>query len=213
MISPDSLHQEILSKIGKAAAKNDVAEVVRLAELAKKANAVVQDAAASLGQIKAQIESSAGDKAVNHSSPNPLAGKQLSPKASGKDARKQWCNELAKSGFPLTYSGGPYFSTNSGKTIAIAYAAEKPERPGKFFLGLPDKLASAFVLLCKSANGKVADPVLPDHLLKKYWGSLSRSEGQLKFNLRVSNQNVQLHIPGQGWIGISEFVSNYAPLQ
>ena len=85
-------------------------------------------------------------------------------------------------------------------------------RPGRWFLGLPEdrvlerinKGGVVIVLLCQSASGSRLDFVIPGDTVQEIVPKLSKSAGQLKFNLKKVGNRYQLVMPGSSPLDVSD---------
>ena len=94
-------------------------------------------------------------------------------------------------------------------SIAFANEIDRPNLIDKWFLGLKDEPTDIAVLLCQDLQGKVNDFVLPVAELKSTWKTLSRSGGEIKFNVR-HRQGVYLLLDPKGEpINISKYLGKY----
>ena len=86
-------------------------------------------------------------------------------------------------------------------------------RPNRWFLGLPENEVLerirnggvAVVLLCQSATGSILDFVLPPSKVQELVHTLSKSAGQLKFNVKKVGNRYHLVIPGRSLLDVSEY--------
>lgn len=122
----------------------------------------------------------------------------------GRGVREGYVVQLRNRGIRIERDKGVWARTIGGVWAAIAVATELPNRPNRWFLGLPEadivqKLSSSklvVVLLCRAESGALLDFVIPHGILEKLVGSLSKSKGQLKFNLKKAGDRYELVIPG-----------------
>lgn len=134
------------------------------------------------------------------------------PNTSGKAPREAWVLAREQEGIPLRKIKGAVYQAPIGK-VGIAFATEWPRRPNHFLLGLPDSVSlAAAALLCQRKNG-IFDIVLPPEFMKNHWSKLSRSNGQVKINVRLlESGGVGLLIPKHAWADVTGYVSNYGGL-
>lgn len=137
---------------------------------------------------------------------------RLSPKRVGAKLRSTWVDDLAHAGVKLVGHRKRYHTT-SGRSVAVASANELDGKPNKWFLGLSDTDTDVAVLLCCSKSGKIYDIVLPIADLKRRWDLLSRSGGQIKFNVRKEVGELLLLIPGNTPLRVTDYVGNHDPLR
>jgi len=107
--------------------------------------------------------------------------------------------------------GGTMYKTRSGATVGIAAATEVI--PNRWFLGITPKHIEleTMVLLCQSGNA-VLDFVLPMTFLSDAWPRLSRSGGQVKFNVDRRDGSYWLQVPDVGPLDIRRYVGQHGPL-
>ncbi len=110
----------------------------------------------------------------------------------------------------LTQVKGVAYANAAGSMFGIAMASED-KRGNKWWLGLPDAHFSSAVLLCQDGNAML-EFILPASSLTAIWPNLSRSAGQVKFNVKRENLNYALMVPGQEPFDITRFLGNYSPL-
>lgn len=130
----------------------------------------------------------------------------------GKTQREAWVQTRIGQGILLKKLRGAIYQAPVGQ-IGIAFANEWPKRPNHFLLGLPDgpPLAAA-ALLCQRPTG-ISDLVLPSELMLDVWTKLSRSNGQVKINIRwLPHGTVSLLVPRHSWRDVTKYVGNYAGL-
>lgn len=164
---------------------SDVREVLALAGLDKKAEGVLEDS----GTARAK--------------PNY---KEL-----GRRLREDYIVQLRNRGVKIERDKGVCARTTGG-VWAIPFATER--RPNRWFLGLPEadilqKLSNSnlgVVLLCQAESGALLDFMIPHDILQKLVGSLSKSKGQLKFNLKKAGDRYWLVNPGVSDFDVSDFL-------
>jgi hypothetical protein len=206
----DSLQSTILKRVAEAASAYDVASVKRWSTAAEECEDLrrrAEDLQLRVEKLRAQLSDGAPREALS-SIPDPFEG---SARAQGVAARNEWVKRLAARGFRLVGSGKRY-ETSHGRIVGIAFANELPSYPDKWWLGLPDQATDVVALLCHNRGGAIVDIVLPVEELGVHWKALSRSNGQIKFNVRRQGRELLLLIPGSGAISVQRFVGNYEPL-
>jgi hypothetical protein len=119
--------------------------------------------------------------------------------------------ELAKR-HALIPEKGVIYRTRSDSRVGIVTATEDPKKPNAWFLGIPDTQFDSVVLRCQRTDGEVLDFVLPMTSLSHVWPGLSRSGGQVKFNVSRRNGTYQLQVPGASPLDIGPFLGQYAAL-
>lgn len=219
MIGSDllELQQQLMKRVAVAAAANDVNAVVQLSAAAENLRTLTQRAeeiAAGVNHLRQMLDGNAPLKvqqnlAINKL-PHALAGRR--GKREGADARTRWIEQVKQSGVWLSGSGKSY-ETASGQAVGVAFANELPDHPNKWWLGLPEQSSGFAVLLCREKNGKTTDIVLPIAELGIRWKALSRSNGQIKFNVRRDGSDLVLLIPESKPFSIKRYVGAYAVLR
>ncbi|HEU4760114.1 MAG TPA: hypothetical protein VFT91_09065 [Dehalococcoidia bacterium] len=111
----------------------------------------------------------------------------------------------------LTQVKGVVYANASSSMFGIAMASED-KRGNKWWLGLPDAQFSSVVLLCQDGNA-LLEFILPATSLATVWRKLSRSAGQVKFNVKRENLKYSLMVPEDGPFDITRFLGNYSPLE
>lgn len=146
-------------------------------------------------------------------------GVDLTPRERGKRLRENYLRELHKKGISINQVDGVWAKTANGSWIAIPVATER--RPDRWFLGLGqndvleriDKRDGIVVLLCQSESGSTLDFVIPTPKIQEIVGSLSRSKGQLKFNLTRVGNRYHLIMAGRGRVDISDFLGSVSSFE
>jgi hypothetical protein len=136
----------------------------------------------------------------------------ISPKREGKEVRNEWVEEIKSKGIRLVGHGKRY-QTTRGDTVGIAFANELEGKEDRWFLGLRDEPTDVAVLLCKDRSGLLHDLILPVEELSTYWHWLSKSKGQIKFNVRRDGSDFWLLVPGIDPVTVTHYRANYRPLQ
>jgi hypothetical protein len=126
--------------------------------------------------------------------------------------RSQWVAQLNTMGVELRGSG-KRFVAPSGATVGLAPANELPGKPNRWFLGLADERTDVVVLLCRRDTGRLYDLVIPVPDMGRRWELLSRSNNQIKFNVRKDVSEFLLLIPGDGPFLVTQYLTNYGPLR
>jgi hypothetical protein len=137
--------------------------------------------------------------------PNAAPGRGI-----GKEIRMGFLRKVAEKGIYLEQIRGSIYETRSGSKIGVAVATER--KPDRWFLGLPIGLDQA-VLLCQRENGDVATICLPKGFLSEYSDKMSKSGGQMKFNVTRRGNGYSLLVPGTDGINVSRFVGEYSHLK
>ena len=115
-------------------------------------------------------------------------------------------------GVPLEPVKGQVFRTGHGTRVGIAPASESNKYRDRWFLGLPENGFDHAVLLCYGCNGKLTHFSLPKEFIDKHSQTLSRKNGQLKFNVRRRGEEFLLLVPRRGPVSIEAYRDNFAGL-
>jgi hypothetical protein len=146
-----------------------------------------------------------------HSQP-VTSTRSRSAKRAGAEMRAQWVSHVKGLGINLQGRGKRYM-TPSQATVGLAPANELPGKPNRWFSGLADEPTDVVVLLCRSSTGRLYDLVVPISGLGRRWDLLSRSGGQIKFNIRKDISDFLLLIPGNEPLRVTQYMGNYEPLR
>ncbi len=146
-------------------------------------------------------------------SENSSTKRSISPKREGAMARDRWVKMLSAKHIPLTGHDKRYH-TEKGVSVGIAFANEldRPQLVNKWFLGLKDEPTEVAVLLCQDKERSLHDFIIPVGELGSSWKALSRSGGQVKFNIHRRKNEFLLSIPGGEPISITKYIGNHRPL-
>ena len=129
----------------------------------------------------------------------------------GHEARMLFVSAGRKLGYSLIPLGGNLYTTPKEKKVVIAFANE--HKPNRWFLGVQDDNYDAVVLLCQQSTGRMLEFILPREALGKFWTSLSRSGGQVKFNITRSGENSWLLVPGRAQESLNRHLGAYTALK
>lgn len=185
-----------------------VNDTARLAELVKLLEDLERDAT-FLGQLERNVGLYRGrlGTILNGAEAPPKPTVQLSAgkKQLGNSARQAFAQA-----HNLSQVKGVVYANQAGSNVAIAMATED-KRGNKWWLGLPDAQFNCVVLLCQDGNASL-EFVLPAQPLATVWPRLSRSAGQVKFNVKRDGLRYILLVPRYGEFDITRFVGDYSPL-
>ena len=132
-------------------------------------------------------------------------------RARGHRIREKFLDKLMTEGINLRrVRGKTIYQTNSGKLVGIAVATER--QPDRWFLGLPENGFDHAVLLCQQESGEVMEIILPDEFFRKHKISLSRSKGQVKFNVIKRSNDIFLQVPNTNGISVLSRIGEYVGL-
>ena len=221
-----SLKKKAMKKIGEAAEEHDTSRIRILSELADK----VEEDMTHLAAIEERVNSYEKELARStHLPSSPSKLKELlkditeniktvgssrsQRKKMGQDARNRFVELGPKVGFRLIPLGGKTYRTASGKKVGITFANELEGKPDRWWLGIKDDHYDVVVLLCNQESGKMLHFALPYEYIEKIWPSLSRSAGEVKFNVIREGETYSLLVPPQRRESISMFLSKYGPLK
>lgn len=207
-----NLRGRILARIAEIARSGNVPELMALTARANECERLLRDfrdiedrwtSLSTFGQSPAPLDPG---------QPTLSAPGARSAKRDGAMRRAQWVDALKAKGIVLRGSAKRY-TTGSGVTVGLAFANERPERPDKWFLGLANESTEIAVLLCRSRAGRMYDLVIPVATLGRAWDLLSRSRGQIKFNVAKERAEIYLQIPGTERLNVTQYLSDYEPLR
>ncbi|MBI4216014.1 MAG: hypothetical protein HY687_01270 [Chloroflexi bacterium] len=123
----------------------------------------------------------------------------LTPRERGKRLREHYLADLAQKGIPLHHAGGIWAKTADGLWVAVPCATEVNRNawfPGltenELFQKKSHEAKVAVVLLCQARSGAVLDCVLPPQKVREMVPRLSKSRGQVKFNLKKAGNRYLL---------------------
>jgi len=160
--------------------------------------------------IKGLVQSQ-GNRKVNYY-PSYNESAELTSREKGKVLRGNYVSDLQKKGKRIEQVDGVWAKTPEGLWVAIPFATERRDK--FWFLGLPERDVLekvnqggvSVILLCQSKSGSILDFVIPPNKIREIAGNLSKSKGQLKFNLRKDNGRYLLVIPGRSPLDVSPFL-------
>lgn len=128
-------------------------------------------------------------------------------RVAGQDMRQRFLDSASRHGWPLGHLHGSVYQTDAGKTVVIPTAAEM--RPDRWWLGVKDERFDFVSLLCQQSSMEMVTFVLPRSFLEPLWTSLSRSNGQLKFNVKREGRHFYLLVPGKNPQPLNKFMDGY----
>jgi hypothetical protein len=140
------------------------------------------------------------------------ASKGKGKKERGRKLRKSYISELQQKGILVEPFDHVWAETSIGWWVAIPTATME-WRPGRWFLGLSEDRVRekieqggvVIILLCQPESGLRLDFVLPPNIVKEIIDKLSKSKGELKFNVRKVGNRYILVIPDKNNIDITDF--------
>jgi hypothetical protein len=215
----EQLWERIAQRATEAVLQRDVAGLTRWRDAAEEFDLLLKETQ-SLEKKVLAFELAIENPSQPAATPVPVLSnkvvelpERLSPKTMGSLIRTEWIEQLGNTHGIELVGHGKRYRTKSDVSIGIAFANELPNMPNRWFLGLPDERVDIVSLLCQSKDRQVYDIVLPVTELGPKWDDLSRSKGQLKFNIRKDGSNFFLLVPRNEPIIVTKHVGNYDPLR
>jgi hypothetical protein len=138
--------------------------------------------------------------------------RELSPRERGRRHRVDFVQALARMGVTLQPLKGAIFKSPRGVRVGVAYAREDSRQKDKWFLGLPENKFEHAVLLCEDRSGKEIYFSLPKEFLHEHGKTLSKSGGQIKFNVARRIGEFFLDLPWRESVTIEAFRDNLSGL-
>jgi hypothetical protein len=134
------------------------------------------------------------------------------PREYGREIREAFLERLTKGGIHLQQAKGvTIYRTKSGQRVGIAVATER--QPDRWFLGLPVGGFDHAILLCQRDKGDIIEIQLPKTFFEQYGSRMSRSKGQVKFNIARRGTGYVIKVPRTEGVSVSEFSSDYSFLR
>lgn len=203
---------QILEKVKLSAQGGDISAISKWSKAAEQCERFIQESSELTTRISNFTASLWQTREINLND-QPISTKpklKLSPKLEGSRARREWIKILSSKAILLNGHNKRYY-TEGGRSVSIAFANEidRPNLIGKWFLGLKDEPTDIAVLLCQDLERKVNDFVLPVAELKSTWKTLSRSGGEIKFNIRRRQSEYLLLDPNGEPISISKYLGKF----
>jgi len=210
----ETLEVLVSRKLDEARKRNDFDELIRLARVAK-AYQALEEEQRMLAERRTILAAQLRAEKVQ---PEPVSSavissgrkQELSPRSRGEKVRADWVRQKAPS---LVRREGKKYETMSGRVVGVAYARELDVKPDAWFLGYEDEMPDYLVLLCEEAVGQLLDFVLPPDIVGCVWKQLSRSGGQVKFNVIRSGCNFYLRVPGSQHLPINQHLGKVETLR
>jgi hypothetical protein len=132
-------------------------------------------------------------------------------RGTGKTTRMAFLEKAYENGIDLQNIRGSIYQTKSGRRIGIAVATER--KANRWFLGLPQNGFEDAVLLCKPDSGETIEIILPKDFFNEYGGKMSKSSGQVKFNVARRGSSYVLLVPGTDGVSLSKYLGDYLLLE
>jgi len=163
------------------------------------------------GFVKKLLETNYDEQAGDSkSSEHKIASRGKGKKERGRKLRNDYISELQQNGIQIQQVDSVWAKTSSDLWVAIPTATME-WRPGRWFLGLSeDKVRERIsrgvivILLCQAASGTRLDFVIPPHKVEEILPKLSRSKGELKFNIKKVDGRYQLVIPHDNTFDVTD---------
>jgi hypothetical protein len=216
------IKKEILEGVKKAARQGNIESIVFLGKAAEQCDNLIighKNLEKRIKEFCISIFSTQGLRLNQHKETKERFEDNIttfrpSPKREGAIIRNVWVNNIKTIGVKLT-GHGKRFQTESGIYVSVASANElnRPQLLNKWFLGLKDEqMDVVVVLLCRDLEKEVHDIVIPVSELGASWETLSRSRGQVKFNIRRQREEFKLLVPSNEPLDVTKYIGNYKPL-
>jgi len=129
----------------------------------------------------------------------------------GKTARMAFLEKAYENGIHLQNIRGSIYQAESGRRVGIAVATER--KANRWFLGLPQDRFEDVVLLCKPDSGETIEIILPQFFFSEHGDRMSKSSGQVKFNVARRGNVYVLLVPETDGISLSEYIGNFSLLK
>ncbi|MEK6531076.1 MAG: hypothetical protein AABZ23_01120 [Deltaproteobacteria bacterium] len=209
-----------LKKIEEAARKGDSSVIItntRIIEEAERLMKKLDEFKLSLDYLEKRGDSNIlvdviAVKKTESLKPSPDIDGYLTSRQKGKQSRALFLKKLRERNIHLNSSSAETIYTNkNGKMVGIAFATEC--QPFKWFLGLPERNYNVIVLLCEEQGNNTLSFILPADFCEKYKNNLSRSKGQLKFNVVNRHDSFFLLLSGLENPEITRYIDNYDSLE
>ena len=130
--------------------------------------------------------------------------------------RNNYVKKLGENGIRLKPTASRVvFKTDSGKTVGMPSATERPSPKEGWFMGLPNQRYDFIVLLCQTNNAEAPlDFVFPPKFVSEIWDSLSLqyTNSQVKFDVRQRHGEYELKVKDGINKRIQQFLGAFAIL-
>lgn len=141
--------------------------------------------------------------------------REVSAKERGRRHRDDFVRTLSSKGVVLHRLKGAVFRSPRGTRVGVAYGREARNDEGfndRWFLGLPEGGFEQAVLLCEDRSGTVTHFSLTKAFMDDNGKTLSRKNGQVKFNVVRRGGDFFLHVPKRGPVTLEPFQDNFSGL-
>jgi hypothetical protein len=202
------MRASVLDEIGSAAKAGDTKMVVAATERLRHVESLLERQQALTREAQQLIEGS-HESAAERPGETMQARPQLgeSPRGTGDRRRVEFAHRLSQLGKRLIQVRGALYRNQAGDVVGIAYASERVK--DGWFLGLPEGAFQHAVLLCEPTGARVLAVCLPRTFFDRYEKHLSRSQGQLKFNVKRRGGRYHIPVPVVGAVDVTEYIDNF----
>ncbi len=202
----NSMKRTVLEEITRASRTSDAGKVLVLSERLRHVESLIQRQQALEEEARVLLEVPTHPLSDQKMSQAVPAEASESARARGGRIRRDFVERLSKLGRRLTQVRGQLYRNQLGEIVGIAYASEV--KKDVWFLGLPEGEFQHAVLLCESAE-RIKAMCLSKDFLSEHGRKLSRSQGQVKFNVLRRAGRYYIALPGSDPVEITELVDNY----
>jgi hypothetical protein len=200
--------------IGVAAASADSGKLMQLTDELRRVESLASRFDSLGAEADAFLESPPGIVSPPSASPD-LRLEAPEPRVPGRgygaEIRAAFVRAASERGLRLAPLRGTLFSTDDGGRVGIAVATER--KRDRWFLGLPEGGFDAAVLLCQTNAGKVLEVCLPNSFFVHFGSRLSRSGGQLKFNVVRRDGHVFVIVPSRVPFAVDDLIGDILQLR
>lgn len=210
----EHIREETWKSVIEATRNRDSANVARWNEVVAKCEALLLEARTLEEKVKSFEASHEFEIVTEHVAHVANLSKEVpSARVVGSQIRNDWVKRLEQEHLITLTGHSKRYETVKRVSVGIAFANELKGLPKRWFLGLPDEPLAIIVLLCQSYQSKLYDLVIPVDELGDAWDYLSRSKGQIKFNVKESNNEMLLLVPRRQSKVVTQYIGNYSPLR
>jgi hypothetical protein len=208
---------ELLRTIADAASNGDTQAVLTLTERLRAADALIERLTAISHDAERFLDHDV-DRPLTPTRPAaatvvlaPSPGAASVPgRGHGPEIRAAFLRTAAAHGVCLEPIRGAIYMAPNGKRVGIAVATERQRN--RWFLGLPEGGFESAALICQTSSGKRLDICIPPAFFAEHERRLSRSSGQVKFNVVRRDGRLLLTIPRSPPAGVDQFLDALANL-
>jgi hypothetical protein len=197
---------EVLKDIAAAASVEDTTTLLNHADRLRS----IDDLLGSYSKLDSQAEAlltPAGpgeEPSFRRALPTPVRWR-VPGRGHGKKVRAAFLDSAQSAGLDLVPLRGAIFTAPDGTRVGVAVATER--QPDRWFLGLAEDGFDAAVLLCQEdLSDRTLDICLPSSFVAQHASYLSRSGGQVKFNVVRRGGRVALTIPTIGTVDVQQYL-------